>query len=164
MKIKKNPLLDTWEMAESTEPVVRHPNDLEPCNGKLILVVDDDAHIRALYKKTLNRCFPDCTVELAVDGQKGVEMFSETHPAIVLLDYLMPNMNGEEAFFKMLECCEAKGWKKPSFLFCTGCNPPPSLHNAVASDPAHCLLHKPIRTEIFKEAVGARLAKQTDAS
>jgi CheY-like chemotaxis protein len=159
MRIKKNPLLGTWEMAESTEPEVRHPNDLKPCDTKKILVVDDDAHIRELYKKTLNGCFPDCTVELAEDGRKGVDLFCETHPAVVLLDYLMPYMNGEDAFFKMLECCEEKGWEKPSFLFCTGCNPPQSLHNAVASDPAHCLLRKPVRTEVFKEAVSARLAR-----
>jgi len=159
MKIKKNPLLDTWEMAESNEPAVRHANGLKPCDPTQILVVDDDAHIRELYKKTLSRCFPHCVVEVAVDGRKGVEIFSETHPAIVLLDYLMPHMNGEDAFFKMIECCEEQAWEKPSFLFCTGCNPPQSLRNAVSCDPAHCLLHKPVRTEILKEAVSVRLSR-----
>lgn len=157
MKIIKNPLLDTWEMAESTEIGPRTPGDLTPVDLRRILIVDDDARIRELYKKIVTFSFPDFTVELVCDGKQAVEKFSANHHAVVVLDYLMPQMNGEEAFFEIARLCEEREWEKPSFLFCTGCNPPQSLHNAVACDPANCLLRKPVRAEILKQAIASRL-------
>lgn len=37
------------------------------------------------------------TVELADDGESGVEKFKTFHPDIVFLDYIMPKMSGVEA-------------------------------------------------------------------
>lgn len=61
----------------------------------LILVVDDDIVIRSMLKKALQNQGYD--VVEAPNGSEGVELFRNLHPDIVLLDVLMPMMDGFEA-------------------------------------------------------------------
>ena len=62
---------------------------------KKILIVDDEPHIRVLLEQTLED-FEDEDVEIltAKDGQEGLEIIQEEHPALVFLDVMMPKMNG----------------------------------------------------------------------
>ncbi len=57
-----------------------------------ILIVDDDAGIRLLLSKFLQR--QGFEIITAEDGLEGVEMAKEHHPDLVLLDVVMPRMNG----------------------------------------------------------------------
>lgn len=61
----------------------------------LMLVVDDDVVIRSMLKKALQNQGYD--VVEAPNGSEGVELFRKLHPDIVLLDVLMPMMDGFEA-------------------------------------------------------------------
>ena len=61
----------------------------------MILVVDDDPVIRAMLKKTLEK--QDFNTVEAPNGAEAVELFQSLHPDLVLLDVLMPMMNGYEA-------------------------------------------------------------------
>ena len=67
----------------------------------LILVVDDEPAIRAVVKMILEDAGFD--VLTANDGIEGVEMFRKHSVEItaVLLDWMMPRMNGGEAFAEM---------------------------------------------------------------
>lgn len=57
-----------------------------------ILVVDDEINvIRLLQKFLASKNYAVCT---AVDGRTAVEKVRELKPQIVLLDILMPGMNG----------------------------------------------------------------------
>ncbi|HEX5636650.1 MAG TPA: response regulator, partial [Gammaproteobacteria bacterium] len=58
----------------------------------LMLVVDDDVVIRSMIKKALQNQAYD--VVEAPNGSEGVEMFRKLHPDLVLLDVLMPMMDG----------------------------------------------------------------------
>ena len=60
-----------------------------------VLVVDDDEDIRDTIQSLLQlRGF---AVETAADGLAGLErMRSGPPPAVVILDFMMPRMNGEE--------------------------------------------------------------------
>ncbi len=60
-----------------------------------ILVVDDSSMFRDIVKFTLTMA--DHEIITAVDGIDGVKMAKETMPDLILLDILMPNMNGYEA-------------------------------------------------------------------
>ena len=62
---------------------------------KKILIVDDEPHIRVLLEQTLED-FEDEDVEIltANDGQEGLKIIQEEHPALVFLDVMMPKMNG----------------------------------------------------------------------
>ena len=65
-----------------------------PGSRDLVLIVDDDPAIRFLVRENLEpRGF---AVEEAADGAAGVSAFARLKPDIVLLDILMPGMDGFE--------------------------------------------------------------------
>lgn len=57
-----------------------------------ILVVDDDAHIVELIKLYLEK--EGFTVITANDGKKALEKFKSDSPSILILDVMMPEMDG----------------------------------------------------------------------
>ncbi len=63
--------------------------------GKKILVVEDDPEVRQLLEKIFQKAGAD--VHLAVDGSAGVRKFFLEKPELVLLDVMMPEMDGFEA-------------------------------------------------------------------
>ena len=59
---------------------------------KKILVVEDDFFIRDLYEKQLQ--LSGFLVVGASDGEQGVEKTKQEKPDLVLLDIMLPKMNG----------------------------------------------------------------------
>jgi two-component system, OmpR family, response regulator ResD len=57
-----------------------------------ILVIDDDSRIRMLLKMVLESREYD--VLLAKDGKEGFDVFSENYPDLVILDIMMPVLDG----------------------------------------------------------------------
>ncbi len=64
--------------------------------GNRILIVDDEVHIRTLLEQSLEELEEDHDVELytAENGQEGLDSIRSLHPGLVLLDVMMPMMNG----------------------------------------------------------------------
>ncbi len=60
----------------------------------LVLVVDDDATMRIIIRHSLRKV--GFQVVEAADGELALELFQAQRPDIVLLDVMMPNMNGYE--------------------------------------------------------------------
>ena len=61
--------------------------------GRLqILVVEDDAAMRAMLRRTLEKA--GWSVIEAADGREGVASLERSAPAVVLLDLMMPGMDG----------------------------------------------------------------------
>lgn len=62
---------------------------------KKVLIVDDEAHIRLLLEQTLDE-LEEADVEILVadNGGTGLEMIQSERPQLVLLDVMMPVMNG----------------------------------------------------------------------
>ena len=60
-----------------------------------ILLVDDDPDIREIISFNLRK--EGYNVEIAKDGVQGVEMCKKYKPDIVLMDVMMPKMDGMEA-------------------------------------------------------------------
>lgn len=59
---------------------------------KSVLVVDDDSNIRSLLQQELNEA--GYKVRLAEDGRKALNLIREETPGLVILDVMMPEMNG----------------------------------------------------------------------
>lgn len=70
-------------------------NDEHPTRQAIALIVDDDPTMRMLARQVLEQI--GLEVEEAGDGQEAVRLFKQVRPAIVLLDVLMPVMDGFEA-------------------------------------------------------------------
>ncbi|MCW9026890.1 MAG: response regulator [Thiovulaceae bacterium] len=62
-----------------------------------VLIVDDSRTIRTLLKSMVSNYFKDmCNILEAEDGFVAMKQIEENRVDIILLDYNMPNMNGEE--------------------------------------------------------------------
>lgn len=59
-----------------------------------VLVVDDDPFITRLVRMKVEQL--GHTVVTASDGEEGLRQAQESHPDLVLLDLMMPRMNGLE--------------------------------------------------------------------
>jgi CheY-like chemotaxis protein len=59
-----------------------------------ILLVDDDIGIQNLLRMTLED--EGYSVLVAGDGPSALEVLKQTTPALILLDYMMPGMNGAQ--------------------------------------------------------------------
>ena len=60
--------------------------------AKTVLIVEDDRNIADLLRLYLEK--EGYEVIIALDGLKGVEKFREVHPSLVLLDVMLPGMDG----------------------------------------------------------------------
>jgi two-component system KDP operon response regulator KdpE len=67
----------------------------------LILVIDDDATLLGLLAQHLSRA--EYQVITAVSGSKGLQTFYDHHPDLVILDVMMPNMDGWEVCERIRE-------------------------------------------------------------
>jgi K+-sensing histidine kinase KdpD/CheY-like chemotaxis protein len=61
-------------------------------NELTILVVDDEAHIRELLNQELGEA--GYKVQVAENGRDAIEKIRQQHPDLVILDVMMPEMNG----------------------------------------------------------------------
>ncbi len=63
--------------------------------NKKILIVDDEAHLRLLLEQSLEQLEDDgAEILLASDGGEALRVIQRDRPAVVLLDVMMPVMNG----------------------------------------------------------------------
>ena len=76
------------ESAAATRSIAVPP-DME---GKSVLVIDDDADTRQVLKRFLNR--KGFSVECASNGEEGLRLAKELHPMAIILDVMMPGMDG----------------------------------------------------------------------
>ena len=70
-------------------------------NGKRILIVDDQTDFIAATTSLLER--EGYEVESAISGNKALVLLKENHYDLLLLDYFMPGMTGEELVVKLRE-------------------------------------------------------------
>jgi len=64
-----------------------------------ILVIEDEEHIRIILEYNLR--LDGFEVYLAEDGPKGIELAREKRPDLILLDWMMPKMNGPEVLAEL---------------------------------------------------------------
>lgn len=66
---------------------------------KKVLIIEDDPIVAHIYKTRLER--ESYEVEVATDGQDGVKQMNECSPDAVMLDLMLPRMNGVDVLKKI---------------------------------------------------------------
>ena len=64
-----------------------------PEANNLVLLVEDDQGIRALYKRIIEQALPNFEVKFADNGYEAIGMYRNLLPTIVITDHDMPLMN-----------------------------------------------------------------------
>jgi CheY-like chemotaxis protein len=64
-----------------------------------ILIAEDDELMSRLYQKVFN--LEGYQVEMAADGQAALDKAREVKPTLILLDIMMPRLNGLDALDKL---------------------------------------------------------------
>ncbi len=92
--------LQRWtEQVEGLERPERPARSAPPATGGGVLIVDDDDILRRLMAHTIERL--GLRAREAADGAAGLEQVARQTPELILLDLVMPGMNGP-AFLKRL--------------------------------------------------------------
>ena len=121
-----------------------------------ILIIDDEPHIRRLIVRILNGA--GHTVHEADNGRDGIELFHRAHPALVITDIVMPDMEGIEVIRELRQ-------EAPTIpiLAITGRRPALYLRLAMGLG-ATAVLAKPLGTAELLSMVTRLLKKGSGAS
>jgi len=65
---------------------------------KKVVIVDDELYIRRLVSNALSR---DYVVLEASDGEEAIDITRRQHPDLILMDVLMPNLDGYTACYEI---------------------------------------------------------------
>lgn len=112
-----------------------------------ILVVDDDPEIRMIYRHTLER--EQYLVFEAGDGNEAINQFNTIAPDVIVLDMMMPNMNGEEVLKAIREVPSGQA---VAFIVITAY--PKSREFALLYSVDH-FLTKPVRPQEILQAISS---------
>jgi CheY-like chemotaxis protein len=74
--------------------------------GELVLVIDDSPTILKVVQLVLTKA--GFTVDVASDGEEGLAHAARARPALILLDFVMPKMNGYQVCRALAESAELK--------------------------------------------------------
>lgn len=80
---------------------------------KSLLLIEDDENFVYIYKNRLEK--EGFTVKVALNGEDGLTMALKDHPDIVLLDILLPKMDGMVVMSKLRE--DVWGKSVPIIIF-----------------------------------------------
>lgn len=74
--------------------------------GKSVLLVDDDLTLREMYEERLKA--EGFIVVTAKDGEEALAKATENKPNVILLDIMMPKINGLDVLMKLKSQAETK--------------------------------------------------------
>jgi DNA-binding response OmpR family regulator len=114
----------------------------------MVLVVDDDEMIRRLVRAVLEA--DEFEVSEARDGESALQLAGEVHPAVVVLDIMMPGLDG-------VEVCRRLDHKKVKVVILTA-RDDPRLEDECRKAGADAFLTKPFSSIELLDLVAELLA------
>lgn len=92
----------------------------------MVLIVEDDKNIRELYADAFT--LVGIQVLTATNGKEGVDIALREHPEAILMDIMMPEMNGHEA----INHIRRDAWgKSAKVVYLTNMSDPENIVHAV---------------------------------
>src|SRR5271169_2797164 len=71
------------------------------CRKIKVLAIDDNQYNLVTLKALIKKAFPEAVTLTALNGEKGVELAAVEDPDVILLDIVMPRMDGYEVCRKL---------------------------------------------------------------
>lgn len=97
--------VETGALGQLTKPVSRAQlqEAIESVGKQIrrVLLVDDDQDVLALWTRSLHVMDNGLDVVTASGGQQALSVMRSTNPDLVLLDMMMPDMNGQQVLLAM---------------------------------------------------------------
>lgn len=121
--------------------------------NKKILIVEDEAPLRNAVADILS--FEGFTVFQAKNGQEGLDVALKEHPDLILLDLMMPVMDGLTMLEKMRQDLE---WgKNAAVILLTNLNDPEKIAQATEAGSYDFLVKSDWNIEDVVKKIKARL-------
>ncbi len=90
-------------VADLTLALERQGVNQESAAGKTVLIVDDEPHILQMHARMVKLWSPEIRVLEARGGREALTLMNETTPDLVLLDLMMPEVDGFKVLAAMRE-------------------------------------------------------------
>ncbi len=114
-----------------------------------VLIVEDNSDVRRLYAIGLNQ--RGFEVKLAANGAEAVERIANEKPDVILLDWVMPLMDGGE----LLDKLSSDGQAKVPIIVISGHQPPAGVE---IGDRIRRWLTKPVSIDELVSEIQSPLA------
>jgi DNA-binding response OmpR family regulator len=96
--------LEAWRRAELSQPPSVLPSEkARPKTGKKIVVIDDTEMLLVFVEDVLATVDPNLQITTALDGVSGIKEIERVIPDLVLLDYSLPDLDGDEVCRRLLQ-------------------------------------------------------------
>ena len=96
--------LDAWRQAKpSPQPSSLSSEEARPKTGKKIVVIDDTEMLLIFVEDVLATADPNLRITTALNGMSGIKEIERIIPDLVLLDYSLPDLTGDEVCRRLLE-------------------------------------------------------------
>ena len=118
-----------------------------------ILVVDDDAEIRQVLQTVLEHAGHQVIV--ALDGEDALRLLQQQRPLLVLLDLMMPRMDGLDVIRAMREDPALKNISVIAFTALSS----QLIEKELFDLGVQGFMRKPIRIKVLQDMVAAELAR-----
>lgn len=118
-----------------------------------VVVIDDEESIRKTIVRIVGRL--GCQVSQAVNGEEGIRLIKDEQPVLVITDFEMPKMGGEE----VVRYIRAKSWPIKTLVLSGSLNP--EVRDAALAAGCDLFMQKPFELPELIETV-KRLLSDTD--
>jgi two-component system cell cycle response regulator len=121
-----------------------------------VLIIDDDIGFVTLIKEELEK--NDYPVSIALDAERGLKLFYDWKPNLILLDYILPDKSGLDVLHQMIE--KAKQSHIPIMMISADA----SLDKQIAAYETGAMdyLAKPLDIKLLLTLLANRLAMKRD--
>ena len=125
------------------------PKNLKSSLQHTILIIDDESATRRLIRRALEKNFPSVQIDEAADGYEAGEKISTWIPSLVILDLILPGING-------IKVCERirnnKALKSVKILALTA-DPSDDAKKKILKAGANAFMSKPFETATIVKTV-----------
>ncbi len=122
-----------------------------------MLIVDDDPSVCALHRAILEHADCHADIQCIHDGYSGLMKIGSWRPDVLVLDILMPGVNGLEVLRRIRDDHDPCDM---AIIVVTGAYDRPDVAQAARNARAAAVLPKPVEARRLLDVVGAYLSGQ----